>query len=241
MPIVKLPTGPKLAMSTMAIIRVGGDYADADFALLGRHLKLLDIEICRINAAIVSSRDPESDGLCDAGEYFIGHGFIAIQRYLTATRTGLGISLIDALKVPPILRGGLSLAAALNAAANYWKHMEEWIEALNGLDGGTLKGNALRTLQQIEAVTPWEDYTCANLLAVLLDGRALELSNLLPSIAEWRDNLINTPLVNSGGGMPQSSEWQHQRTSTLSRISKSPSAQKMTWTGPGERLSQVHS
>lgn len=56
MPIVKLPTGPKLAMSTMAIIRVGGDYADADFALLGRHLKLLDIEICRINAAIVSSR-----------------------------------------------------------------------------------------------------------------------------------------------------------------------------------------
>jgi hypothetical protein len=77
--------------------------------------------------------------------------------------------------------------------------MEEWIEALNGLDGGTLKGNALRTLQQIEAVTPWEDYTCANLLAVLLDGRALELSNLLPSIAEWRDNLINTPLVNSGG------------------------------------------
>ena len=199
MPIVKLPTGPKLAMSTMAIIRVGGDYADADFALLGRHLKLLDIEICRINAAIVSSRDPESDGLCDVGEYFIGHGFIAIQRYLTATRTGLGISLIDALKVPPILRGGLSLAAALNAAANYWKHMEEWIEALNGLDGGTLKGNALRTLQQIEAVTPWEDYTCANLLAVLLDGRALELSNLLPSIAEWRDNLINTPLVNSGG------------------------------------------
>jgi len=162
----------------MAIIRIGSDYADADFGLLVRHLKLLDIEISQINASIASSHDPESDGLCDAGEYFIGHGFIAIQRYITATRTGLGISLTDALKVPP--------------------NMEEWIETLNGPDGGDLKGNALRTLQQIEAVTPWQDYTCANLLAVLLDGQALELSHLLPVIADWRDNIITKSVANRG-------------------------------------------
>lgn len=195
---MKLPTGPKSAMSIMAIIRIGSDYADADFGLLVRHLKLLDIEISQINASIASSHDPESDGLCDAGEYFIGHGFIAIQRYITATRTGLGISLTDALKVPPIMEGGLSFAAALNAAANYWKHMEEWIETLNGPDGGDLKGNALRTLQQIEAVTPWQDYTCANLLTVLLDGQALELSHLLPVIADWRDNIITKSVANRG-------------------------------------------
>jgi hypothetical protein len=174
----------------MPIIKIGEDYADSDFALLGRHLNLLDIELSQINAAIASSRDPESDGLCDAGEYFIGHGFIAIQRYLTATRAALGVSPSDAFSLPPMLRGGLSLAAALNAGANYWKHMEEWIEPLNRSDGVDLKASALKTLQQVETITPWEEYTCANLLAVLLNGQALELSCLLPSIAEWRHNLL---------------------------------------------------
>lgn len=174
----------------MAIIKIGDNYADADFSLLGRHLRLLDLEISQINAAMVSSVDPESDGLCDAGEYFIGHGFVAIQRYLTATRTGLSVGMSDAFSVPPMLVGGLSLAAALNAAANYWKHMEEWIEALHKSGDAHLKGNALKTLQQIEAVTPWEDYTCANLLAVILGGQPFELSLLMPAIAEWRHNLF---------------------------------------------------
>lgn len=185
-----LPIGPKWATNTMAIIKIGDNYADADFSLLGRHLRLLDLEISQINAAMVSSVDPESDGLCDAGEYFIGHGFVAIQRYLTATRTGLSVGMSDAFSVPPMLVGGLSLAAALNAAANYWKHMEEWIEALHKSGDAHLKGNALKTLQQIEAVTPWEDYTCANLLAVILGGQPFELSLLMPAIAEWRHNLF---------------------------------------------------
>ncbi|WP_313538535.1 hypothetical protein [Sphingomonas sp.] len=174
----------------MAIIKIGDDYADADFALLSRHLKLLDVEISQINAAIASSRDPESDGLWDAGEYFIGHGFIAIQRYLTATRTGLRVGLPDAFNVPPMLQGGLSLVAAVNAAANYWKHVEEWIETLNRSNDADLQASALKTLQRIENVTPWEEYTCANLLAVFLDGQPLELSRLLPTISEWRHNLM---------------------------------------------------
>lgn len=179
----------------MAIIESGDEYADADFALLGRHLTLLDIELRQINAAITSSRDPESDGLFDAGEYFIGHGFVAIQRYLTAARTGLGISLSAAFLVPPMVQGGLSMVAAVNAGANYWKHMEEWNEVLSKADGSDLKGNALRTLQQVETVTPWEEYTCANLLAVLVDGQTLELSHLLSAIAEWRRNLLGSLLT----------------------------------------------
>lgn len=183
----------------MAIIKIGDDYADADFALLGRHLKLLDGEISQINAAIASSQDPESDGLCDAGEHFIGHGFVAIQRYLTATRTGLGVNLSDAFSVPPMLQGGLSLVAAVNAAANYWKHMEEWIEGLNKSDDTDLNGSALKTLKRLETLTPWEEYTCVNLLAALLGGQALELSCLLPAIAEWRHNLSTGLLTKNEG------------------------------------------
>lgn len=177
----------------MAIIKVGHRYADADFTLLARHLHLLDLELTQLNAAITESRDPVSTGLCDTAEYFIGHGFVAIQRYLTATRTGLGVSVAESFGVPPLMDSGLSLAVAINAGANYWKHTEEWIETINKSDDADLKGSALKTLQQIEAITPWEEYTCSNLLAVLLDGQALELSRLLPKIEEWRDNLFARP------------------------------------------------
>lgn len=68
--------------------------------------------------------------------------------------------------------------------------MEEWVETINKSDDADLKGSALKTLKQIEAVTPWEEYTCSNLLAILLEGQALELSRLLPKIEVWRGNVL---------------------------------------------------
>lgn len=186
-------------MSITTIIKSDDGYADGDFSLLGRHLRLLDLELTRLNAAIAASQDPETDGLCDSAEYFIGHGFVAIQRYITATRTGLGIRMAEAFDAPPMTKSGLSLATAINAGANYWKHMEEWIETINKSDYADLRGSALKTLKQIEAITPWAEYACSNLLAVLLEGQAPELSHLLPKIEEWRDNVFarRTPLRNS--------------------------------------------
>ena len=97
----------------MTVIKVGDDYADGDFSLLSRHLDLLDFELARINAAIKESSDSESDGLCDTGEYFIGHGFVAIQRYLTSTYAGLRIAQSVAFSVPPIVNSNLTFAEAI--------------------------------------------------------------------------------------------------------------------------------
>lgn len=175
----------------MVILKVDDAFADSDFSLLTRHLKLLDRELIPLNAAIAVSPDPESEGYLEAGEYFIGHGFVAIQRYLTATRACLGVTMADAFAVPPMATNELSLVAAINAGANYWKHMEEWLETLNKTADAELKGNALKTLQQLETITPWAEYSCANLLAALLDGQPLELSRLLPGIEIWRANVFD--------------------------------------------------
>lgn len=180
----------------MVIIKVGDDFADGDFFLLTRHLGLLDQELIRLNAAIAASPDPDSEGFLEAGEYFIGHGFVAVQRYLTATRACLGVIMADAFAAPPMTTNGISLAAAINAGANYWKHMEEWIEALNRNEQAELKGNALKTLQQLETITPWAEYSCANLLAALLNGQPLELSRLLPGIKTWRSNVFDLRRAN---------------------------------------------
>lgn len=175
----------------MPILKSGDQFADVDFGLLARHLALLDTELTRLNKAIAASSDPDSDGLFDSGEYFIGHGFIAMQRYLTATRAGLRMTASEAYCLPPATARGISVVAAINAGANYWKHMEEWFEDLGRSADAELKGSALNTLRQLEAITPWREYTCSNLLAILLDGEDLKLSLLLPRIEEWRSNIFD--------------------------------------------------
>lgn len=176
----------------VSIIWSGDDCADGNFALLSKHLNLLDLEISKIDSAIKLSKDPESDGLCDVGEYFIGHGFIAAQHYITSTYPQMGLTKSAALSLGPRIRDDLTLVEALNAGANYWKHLEEWglkdpwiiIER----NKSALEGQALKTIQTIEKITPWAEYTCSNLLAEIASVGGIELSPLLPLIAEWRDN-----------------------------------------------------
>jgi hypothetical protein len=165
----------------------------ATFSHLIAHLNLLDIELDRINSAIRNSRDPVSDGLCDRGEYFIGHGFIAIQTYFAFAYPHTGIEKSEALKIPPLIGQGLSLMAAINAGANYWKHQEEWgLKAVVEKDIDALKKQAKDTVLTIEKIVPWADYTCSNLLAALLDDSSrIELSPLLPRVLEWENNILN--------------------------------------------------
>lgn len=174
----------------MVIIKIDDSYADGDFLLLRSHLSLLDLELVRLNAAIDVSGGLEVDALRDSSEYFIGHGFVAIQRYLTATRTGFGIGMNEAFGIPPMTSHGVSLVTAINLGANYWKHVEEWTEKINKSIDAELTGNALNTFNQLTAITPWREYTCSNLLAIILEGQRLELSLLLPKIEEWRNNVF---------------------------------------------------
>lgn len=171
-------------------IKVGDDFADGDFCILGKYLDLLDGEISKINNRIGESRDPESDGVLDYGEYLIGQGFVAIQQYINSTYGLTGVEKSEALDIKPYISANLTLVSVLNAGANYWKHLEEWgLREIVVRDCNSLKGNAAKTIRIIEKVTPWDDYTCANLLAEILNGGELRLSSLLPKLCEWRKNL----------------------------------------------------
>jgi hypothetical protein len=191
----------------MVVFIVEDDYSDGDFALLSKHLSLLDTELERIDIAIKNSRDPDADGLCDSGEYFIGFGFIAIQQYIASTFPQTGLTKKEALKFPPAITSDLTIMEALNAGANYWKHYEEWglnitvsedVDSIEGLKKITINRNpdvldrndAKNTIAAIEKITPWADYACANLLAELLPNKKLKLSLLLTHIVEWRKNLM---------------------------------------------------
>ncbi len=166
--------------------------ADLYFGNLRRYLELLDSDLMKIKAAIVQSMDPDSDGLLDNGEYIIGTGLVAVQHQMDSLRCTLKVKKSVALKTSPFVNTQITFFGAVNAGANYWKHNEEWFSNIFSDDCEHVKVQDLNTRSQLEKVTPWEDYTCANLLAILVDEKELKqlkLSALLPRIVEWRKNL----------------------------------------------------
>jgi hypothetical protein len=188
-------------------LKMGEEFVDTDLVFLIEILEMLDIKLGKLNLdiqeAINCSADPDSLGYFDRGEYFVGVGFCACQRYLSSTYGPIEIDKTKALKVGPFHEGGLSLATIINVAANYWKHSDEWsvigfmanneenelelvirsIENLNKQQKGTVSA--------IETVTPWADYTCANILASITPSPEFRLVELIPIIMEWRTELDN--------------------------------------------------
>lgn len=161
-------------------LKGGNEYADGDLQLLSELLAILDSKLAEISSLIVASVDPESDGLTDRGEYFVGVGFSAIQQYLTDTLTLTGISKSRAFDIGPIHSDGLPFVAVVNAAANWWKHSAEWVEQ------PTRNRLTLRTKEIVTTVSGTEDYPLSNVLTNLQNSTDITLGALLPSLVLWR-------------------------------------------------------
>jgi hypothetical protein len=163
---------------------------DGDLAFLKDLVALLDSRLDEVWQAIVSCSDPDGMGHCDNGEYVVGMGFIACQRYLASTYSPHGMSKNIALRAGPRHIGGETIARIVNAGANFWKHSDEWDSHSTVFrNPAGLNQIQLETIQVIETVTPWADYTCANLLAALAAPAEPRLKYLLPQLEAWRDAL----------------------------------------------------
>lgn len=162
-------------------IKISDEYADRELRLLSGLLSTLDEKVIENMRAIACSTDPESDGLTDRGEYFIGVGLAAIQQYLTDTLTLTGLKKDRAFKIGPSYSSEFTFVSVINAAANWWKHSAEWQGA------SSQSGMALRTQEIVMAVSGSEDYPLSNVLANLLGTSDITLSALLPNLVLWRE------------------------------------------------------
>jgi hypothetical protein len=173
----------------MAIVHLGGSVLDYELDLLRKILSLLDVELSRVNAELRESSDPESYGLCDLGEFLIGSGFVAVQRYLNATRVNLGFSK-ESYNRAPMFNQHIATVGAINAISNHWKHSADWDEAERNGGDPSAKGMSARTLKDLESMGELGEYPCANALALMLPEKDLALSNLIPVLAVWRGGLL---------------------------------------------------
>jgi hypothetical protein len=157
---------------------------------------LFDSRLEGVQQAIESSADPDAFGLFDEAEYIAGMGFTAFQRYICSTYGPLDIEKHLALEAGPRHAGGEPIARIINAVANYWKHSDEWnLHSVVTRSRSGLSHAQLETIRVIETVTPWDDYTCANLLSALASPSEPRLTCLLPQLEGWR-NALDIEYVN---------------------------------------------
>lgn len=161
-------------------LKVGDEYADPELQLLAELLNILDEKVVEVSNLIFKSVDPESDGLTDRGEYFIGVGFSVIQQYLTDTLTLTGVSKRKAFDIGPRYSEEFTFISVVNAAANWWKHSAEWV----GQE--TTITQALQTQRIVVETAESLDYPLSNVLAKLLGASEITLCALLPNLVLWR-------------------------------------------------------
>ena len=153
---------------------------DTQLGVLCEFLEIIDQKLNSINELISNSIDPDSDGLCDRGEYFIGIGFVAIQQHLVESLIATGVSKGDAYRFGPTHSSGKSIISIINDCANYWKHEAEWVDVAG------LPKQGLKTYSQVTNVAATDWYKLSNVLFSLCDGNEFGFNSLIPYIRDWQ-------------------------------------------------------
>jgi hypothetical protein len=170
---------------------------------LRRHLEVLDAEIAAISEKIAESNDPESDGYYESGEYFMGAGLAAVQKYMTETFCFFDVEQAKALDAGPKLAGDVSFAWVAWSAANYWKHDAEWWKGAVVIDTPDSDAMSriniswpedLKSKSNVARLKNFgrfgHDYICSNILAALVDKTEdIRLQSVLPYLKAWRDDV----------------------------------------------------
>ncbi|MGM0563830.1 MAG: hypothetical protein ACQES2_05815 [Pseudomonadota bacterium] len=156
-------------------------FADAEFSYLEELLSSIDVSLARTNARIKQSDVWDIDCLCDKGEYLIGVGFCAMQRYLFDILRDVKIDPGLARELGPKSTNGVPVAKLVHSAANYWKHEPEWHSWLL-----ELQEKSQKTVDTILHRRDSADYPLSELLADFCGENDLLLVNCLPYLSEWR-------------------------------------------------------
>ncbi len=139
----------------------------------------------------------DGDDACEHTEPLIGLGFVAAQTYalgtmsdLNRSRTSRGKSKkekLDCYACDTVrLKGDVTRIQLINAAANYFKHQEEWKTRW------PTESHGAKTLSCI-GITEKTEFPCMRAVEQLC-GTSLKLIVLHQIVKEWREHLFRTLL-----------------------------------------------
>lgn len=167
------------------LLVIDNGLADTELGSLCELLDLLDQKISQLIPLIRESPNPDSEGLLDRGEYFIGVGFVAMQQYLLNTLLFTDIKKSEAYKLGSLHSSGITYVELINSAANWWKHEAEWVGKRE------IPSNGERTFMNIRGVAETVGYELSNVLASICGPESLSLKGVIPWLMEWRNAVSN--------------------------------------------------
>lgn len=170
--------------------KIGNDFCDQELNYLIELLSIIDKVVCDIHLRIKTSVDPESDGLFDKGEYFIGAGFCVMQRYLSDVLHDKKITKVTALQLGPKTAEGLPISILINSAANFWKHSPEWHLWMTELDERSQK-----TINNLINHDNESYYPLSEVLESLCIDGEFSLLSCIPFLTKWRE-AVNEKIKN---------------------------------------------
>ena len=155
--------------------------------ILKEAAQFLDARLSKLDHNAEGSDDPDQSGEYDSAEYITGLGFIACQQYMACAFAGKGINKRIALDLGPKHRCGVTFAALVNAAANYWKHCTEW-EGPN-VDRVRVEQTS-QPLQRL-GVNIEQSYALVNILHEILRPHPPRFLHLVPFLERWHDAVLS--------------------------------------------------
>jgi len=155
------------------------EFADAKLSYLEELLCSIDRSLLSVNDKIQKADVWGVGCYCDKGEYFIGVGFCAMQRYLFDVLEDVKLDPGLARTLGPKSSIGIPVAEVIHAAGNYWKHSPEWHIWLE-----KLRLCSQKTVDSILHGKESADYPLSDLLVELVGGD-FRLSNCLPYLIKW--------------------------------------------------------
>lgn len=150
------------------------DMFDFEREFLADVLRMLGERLSHLHSR-VDWEHPEESYLFDPMEHLAGVGVVAVQRYLASICSWFAVvDKTQALQLGP-QRKGVAIAAVMNAAANYWKHIEDGERAIYP--------STRNILEQI-GVTLDSSYCVSN---TLYDCGYPQFAGLLEDLVSWRN------------------------------------------------------
>jgi hypothetical protein len=163
-------------------------------------IKPLEQIVAGIDAAIAAVRERmDSEGIDglegrDLAEFMLGLGFVAFQNYAIKTWTDLNI-IRDGFGKPPVdklacyrcdqftvKQNGPTRIELINAAANYFKHHDEWSQWPDN--------ETTRTLSRV-GITQQSEFPCIEAVRIFC-GDSWRLMVLHQIVREWREHVLKT-------------------------------------------------
>ena len=141
----------------------------------------IDTALENYRSDISDHPDPDTFGLIDEYEQFLGIGFAICQTFLSSVHKGNNKDTV--FLEGPFHSSGKSYAQITNACANYWKHNDEW-------DKASLSNQAKGTVAVFNhlSVDAWGSYPLSEMFYALV-GEKGTFRELLDRLNSWANEI----------------------------------------------------